>query len=58
MMARKQPISNLAHRFWILKGCKRCHGDLIVEDGTETCLQCGYSRELVPVKAFGASAQR
>jgi uncharacterized protein (DUF983 family) len=36
---------------WRLGGCPKClHGDLYVEDSTESCLQCGYTRELHHLK--------
>jgi hypothetical protein len=28
---------------WKLKGCPRCHGDLLWADLSWTCLQCGYT---------------
>lgn len=36
----------------VLKGCPRCHGDLMLvtymDDRSTNCLQCGYSRSLPP----------
>ncbi len=36
----------------LLKGCPRCHGDLMVvtymDDRSTNCLQCGFSRPLSP----------
>ena len=37
---------------WLLKGCPRCHGDLLIEDEEQNCIQCGYLRDLNPKKAF------
>lgn len=39
---------------WRLKGCPRCGGDVAIyndEHGTwiANCLQCGFTRELVPL---------
>jgi DNA-directed RNA polymerase subunit M/transcription elongation factor TFIIS len=41
---------------WSFKKCPRCRGDLYIDEDSgrcyETCLQCGYERELerVPVE--------
>ena len=36
----------------LLKGCPRCHGDLLLttymDDRSTNCLQCGFSRALLP----------
>ncbi len=37
---------------WITKGCPKCKGDLFISLSNnngriETCLQCGFERELV-----------
>ena len=36
----------------VLKGCPRCHGDLLLttymDDRSTNCLQCGFSRQLPP----------
>ncbi len=34
-------------KYWKLKGCPRCNGDLFVFDEVEHCLQCGYTKELM-----------
>ena len=35
---------------WRFKSCPRCHGDILLDrdhnSWHETCLQCGYQREL------------
>lgn len=36
---------------WKLRQCPRClHGDLYIGAGTEVCLQCGYTRDLVKLR--------
>lgn len=36
---------------WKFKNCPRCHGDILLDRDRakwyETCLQCGYQRELL-----------
>ena len=36
---------------WRIKGCPRCHGDILLSQDHkrwyESCLQCGYQRELL-----------
>jgi hypothetical protein len=43
---------------WRLRSCPRCGGDIFVEKDLsgwwyETCLQCGYRRELKGLEEFG-----
>jgi ribosomal protein S27AE len=46
-------IATLLGVKWKLRGCPRCNGDLFTQrddDGwQETCLQCGYTRNLIPL---------
>ena len=34
-------VKEKAEARWRLKGCSRCGGDLLMEDGEWVCLQCG-----------------
>ncbi len=40
---------------WNYKSCPRCRGDIFIDEDVdrcyEKCLQCGYERELVRVRA-------
>lgn len=37
---------------WILKGCPRCEGDILVAAGDSRCLQCGYDSNAVTFSAL------
>ena len=43
----------------LLKGCPRCHGDLLLvtymDDRSTNCLQCGFTRALPPGDATGST---
>ena len=34
------------YKFWFLKSCPRCHGDMFREDLENVCLQCGYRQDV------------
>jgi Zn ribbon nucleic-acid-binding protein len=40
---------------WVTKGCPKCKGDLFIycanQIRQETCLQCGFEREIRPAKS-------
>lgn len=41
-------------RYWKLKGCPKCTGDVLVFDDEAQCLQCGWEREDCTVESVTA----